>query len=452
MRAAALDVWLHGIRIAVLTEARTRKMQLRYTDEAAQRFTNGSAVLSVALPMTASRRHPPGIVGPWLEGLLPEGEARTTMERSYEVLRGDTYGLLQAIGRDCAGAVVIQPAGEPPPLEPGRSSVTALDDDELADELAMLAQRPLGSDQFVRVSLAGQQPKLLLARTAAGGWGRPGPGSPSTHILKPQDERLLGMATNEAACVTAAGMLGLGRIDVEVERISGRDVLVVERYDRRSLPDGAIERVHQEDLCQALSLPADDSAKYQTAPDRPPRLADAAHILDVWALDGEAALIGLARAMAFNVAIGNADAHAKNLSFVHRPAGIELAPLYDVASTIQYPSIDGRDGPVPVSRSLAMRVGAATELDAVVLDDLVDEARSWGLSERNARAAVESTLAEVGGVVGTTVATFGASPMIVSATLARAASLLSGAEAGRKDPTIEAHQRARRAYHGRRNR
>ena len=35
----------------------------------------------------------------------------------------------------------------------------------------------------------------------------------------------------------------------------------------------------------------------------------------------------------FNFLIGNADAHAKNLSILHADNGIKLAPFYDLVST-----------------------------------------------------------------------------------------------------------------------
>ena len=87
-------------------------------------------------------------------------------------------------------------------------------------------------------------------------------------------------------------------------------------------------RRHQEDLSQALGLASHSDAKYQDAGERAPSLRAAAEILDTWAADAEAALIRLARGVAFNVAIGNADAHAKNLSFLHRSDGtVEVSDL-----------------------------------------------------------------------------------------------------------------------------
>jgi serine/threonine-protein kinase HipA len=48
-----------------------------------------------------------------------------------------------------------------------------------------------------------------------------------------------------------ANALGLDVAQVETTQIGNRKVLVVERYDRIVAPDGAVRRLHQEDLCQA---------------------------------------------------------------------------------------------------------------------------------------------------------------------------------------------------------
>ncbi len=48
--------------------------------------------------------------------------------------------------------------------------------------------------------------------------------------------------------------------------------------------------------------------------------------------------------VAFNCAIGNADAHAKNTSFLHPPDSVTvpLAPVYDLLSTLSLEPVDDR--------------------------------------------------------------------------------------------------------------
>ncbi len=44
-------------------------------------------------------------------------------------------------------------------------------------------------------------------------------------------------------------------------------------------------------------------------------------------------------AVIFNIAIGNVDSHAKNYSIVLSTQRIELAPLYDLMSGLDWPNI-----------------------------------------------------------------------------------------------------------------
>ncbi|CAB4725644.1 unannotated protein [freshwater metagenome] len=65
-----------------------------------------------------------------------------------------------------------------------------------------------------------------------------------------------------------------------------------------------------------------------------PGLAKVAALLDRNALAPTRELTRLVQAVAFTVIIGNADAHAKNLSLLHaEPGVVELGPLYDTVPT-----------------------------------------------------------------------------------------------------------------------
>ena len=377
MAAPALDIWLHGELVAGVSERRTGKLQLRYTDAAMDRWTVGRPLLSVSMPLAPSV-YPPGVVGPFLEGLLPEGDARVVLEEQYDVRRGDVAGLLAHIGRDCAGAVIVMPTGEPPP--PRTESAEPLDDVAIAGMLRALPDRPLGDDAEVRVSLAGQQSKLLLARRSDGSWARPLGSTPSTHILKPAGQRYPHAAANEVLCLQLARELGLTDIHAQLLEIDGIPVVAVSRYDRR-VRGGRTERLHQEDACQALAVDVGPrgAGKYQAGGG--PTFADIARVLDVH--NGDPAQTGrLAEVAAFTVAVGNADAHGKNLSLLLPPNGrVTLAPLYDVMSTVHYPSVDGPLGAVRVSTELAMFVNGKRDIDAVDVADLRAEANTWHFSD-----------------------------------------------------------------------
>ena len=393
-----LTAWLYGVEVAVIREARTRKLELRYTDAARDRWAYGDPVLSVALPLNPEPRHPPSKVAPFLEGLLPEGDARTTLESRFDVRRGDTLALLKAIGRDCAGAVVFQPHGDaPPPLRHQRP--VGITHAEVVAAIGALGTHPLGDDEHVRLSLAGQQEKLLLSRTPAGEWARPIGAIPSTHILKPELDGLEHLVANEAFCLRVARELGLTSITVDELDADGRPVLVVSRYDRVVSADGQITRVHQEDLCQASSTPT--AKKYEV--DDGPSFRVVADILDR-AVGTASDLDQLTRAMTLNVVVGNADAHAKNYSLLHHPeTGPTLAPLYDVASTIHSPTIETPEGTKKLSTALAMRINGREDINAISTDDLVAEASSWPYGAPRARAVVQDLLERLPGAIATAV-------------------------------------------------
>lgn len=373
MAARVLDIWLHDELVAHVTERRTGTFQLRYTDAALQRWHVGRPLVSISMPLTPAA-FPPSVVGPFLEGLLPEGEARVVLEEGYGVRRGDVAGLLGQIGRDCAGAVMVLPAGAERESHDGATE--PIDDDALARMLRALPDRPLGDDEQVRVSLAGQQSKLLLAQDADGGWHRPLAGTPSTHILKPADQRYPDVAANEVLCLRLARELGLSHVDAELLDVDGIDVVVVSRYDRRS-HGGRTERLHQEDACQALAVDVGPrgAGKYEAAGG--PSFADVAHLLDVH--NGDPVQTGrLLEAATFTVVIGNADAHGKNVSFLLSSDGrVFLAPLYDVMSTVHYPQVEGPMGPARVSTELAMHIDGTREIDAVDVGALAREGGRW---------------------------------------------------------------------------
>jgi serine/threonine-protein kinase HipA len=389
--AEALSVWLHGMRVASIDQDRYRP-RLTYTDEALDRYPLGTPVLSLSLPVRP-QRYTQGTVRPYLDGLLPEGDARKAIARDVHVAERDTYGLIRALGRDCAGAIVIQPEGDPPPPTPTTTSAEPLSDSELEALVRDLRSAPLGAGGRVRVSLAGVQEKLVLTRMTDGSWGRPVDGTPSTHILKPEIASFPDTVENEALCMRIARHLGLSIAAIDTTEIAGRKLIIVERYDRRVATDGTVERIHQEDLCQATGVPPE--SKYQE--DGGPSLRRIADILAAVAAPGS--LERLLQAVTVNCLVGNGDAHAKNFSLLHHPTGaLTLAPLYDLMCTQWY----GDD-------RLAMYVDDVHRTDRVTTDRIVNEAARWGMPHERAAtivnelvdaapAAISAALDETSGV------------------------------------------------------
>jgi serine/threonine-protein kinase HipA len=369
-----LAIWLYGGQIAVVERERKGRLRLSYTDDALASYEGGTPLLSLALPLTRDR-YPNGVTRAFLDGLLPEGEPRRAIAADLDLPASDVFGLLAALGKDCAGALVIQPRDDPSPPLPTTRTAEPLSEDDLAELVANLRSAPLGVGRTVRLSLAGVQEKLLLARMPDGKWGQPVDGTPSTHILKPEIERFANTVENEAFCMRVAKHLGLTVANVEIMLVDGRPVLVVERYDRIVDPDGTVHRVHQEDFCQALGLPPDK--KYEQ--DAGPTLARVARIVqDVAEPSASEALL---RALTLNVALGNCDAHGKNFSLLHTESGaLRLAPFYDLLSTTLY----------PLDNKLAMYVDSVQKADRVTADRIVNEATRLGMR----RGRVEEIVAD----------------------------------------------------------
>jgi HipA-like protein len=95
MAAPSLDIWLYDELVAQGHRASHRQVPAalhRRRVGAVDRRSSAAVGVHAAGPVT----YPPGVVGPFLEGLLPEGEARVVLEERYGVRRGDVAGLLGA--------------------------------------------------------------------------------------------------------------------------------------------------------------------------------------------------------------------------------------------------------------------------------------------------------------------------------------------------------------------
>ncbi len=148
-------------------------------------------------------------------------------------------------------------------------------------------------------------------------------------------------------------------------------------------------------MLQALGIDSSDNQgriKYERHGG--PTFRHVAEALSATAEDPPVELDVLVRTMTFNVLIGNADAHGKDLSLLHDPLGtVRLAPLYDTVPTMLWPNLRAFS---------AMRIDGKEDLRDITVADLVAEAGRWGHgAQRSARAArdliaavVEATAAD----------------------------------------------------------
>jgi serine/threonine-protein kinase HipA len=389
-----LVAWLHGTPVATLTPApefRIRFIRLEWRAEGIERWGLGSPALSVGLPIGAplGSRDIRGL--DFFENMLPEGPALARMAVLAGVRPVDTYGILAAFGRDCAGAVMLLAAGEQAETQ-DRGGYTPMTPGDLRQVIGDLDAAPLGvaPERGFRPSLPGFQRKALLGRAPDGTWQLPYGDAPSTWILKP--DRPHAMAANEATCMRLAAACALDAAQTELLDVAGLPVLAVRRYDRLVTPGGALPaRLHQEDGCQATATAP--GMKYEEQGGPALRL-----LADLLRSYGDPAdVTRLLRRTTFNMAVGNADAHAKNFSILHDtddPA-VSLSPLYDVLSTIALELTDTVGQPMQADTHLGQRVGGQADIRKVTAVSIVDEAVTWGIRRRRAEAVVAETLDRV---------------------------------------------------------
>jgi serine/threonine-protein kinase HipA len=387
----SLDVYLRGTHVAVLEPGTGTDFILSYTPETVAAAGEESIVLSQSLPVR-EEAYDAIATRTFFEGLLPESVRRQQIASELKVSSNDSYRLLEKIGRDCAGAVVILPGGTP--LEREDPSVEWMDNAELARMVDELPRRPLGitrQDGKMRLSLAGVQRKLTLIRSESGAYGRPGADAPSTHLIKPQyDSEFPDLAYNEMFCMRVAACVGLSTAETELETIAGRPCLISRRFDR-STDGSSTVRLHQEDLCQALSIPS--NLKYQR--DLGPGFRRFRELLQE--IGRGADVRTMVRAAVLNFVLGNSDAHGKNFAILFAERGRQLAPLYDVVSTAVYESGEAAnlDEEMELDDEMAMSIGANYDPESIQLADWLGMGVDCDLATEPFLALVRATAGEV---------------------------------------------------------
>ena len=355
-----LVVQLNAVRVGRLWQQRQR---LVFAYDASWLARKTIPVISQSLPAQAEPHEGPEVEA-FFGNLLPEGDVRSAVARALRISERNDYALLEAIGGDCAGALML--------VRPDASIIettaagSLLPVEELRRMVMEAPSRPLlAGEQGMRLSLAGAQTKFALCK-AGDHWVKPTPGAISTHILKPAIRDLPGSIENEAFCMTLAKRCGLGVPDCWIE--TDPPLYVVERYDRvRDVATGKVKRLHQEDFCQALGVPS--SNKYEA--EGGPGLKACFDLVRRVSSDPAGDLLRLLDWVIFNFLIGNHDAHAKNLSLIFCGGQTRLAPFYDLISTAAYPHL---------SDKFAMRIGGAKAVRYMSMRDWQGFADQCGLA------------------------------------------------------------------------
>ncbi|VWX48490.1 type II toxin-antitoxin system HipA family toxin [Novosphingobium sp. 9U] len=336
-----LDVLINGRLAGHLEKAANGATSFRYAEEWLEWEHRFAVSLSLPLRLDAYRGAEVAAV---FDNLLPDRDAvRRRVAERMSAQGIDYYSLLEAIGRDCVGAMQFIPEGAAPAFT-GSIGAQNVSDVEIEAMLADLASTPLGVDrkQEFRISVAGAQGKTALL-FKDGHWCRPLGTTPTTHILKPQlgriptSEGMIDMShsvDNEHYCLKLMKAFGLEVAATEIATFGQRRVLVVERFDRRWRDDSRILRLPQEDCCQALGIPP--TRKYQS--DGGPGMRQILELLR-GTNDPESDQTAFFKSQILFWLMGATDGHAKNFSIFLEPGGgFRSTPFYDVLSA--QPALD----------------------------------------------------------------------------------------------------------------
>ena len=379
---SSLDVLLNDFKVGTIV--RTPGDFNAFSFKESYRATGGFPVLSLSFrAATGGLRKDPKPVAralpAFFANLLPEDKLREAMEKHHagSVRAGNDFDLLVALGSDLPGAVRVVPS-----------------DGKVARLANLSAPKPKA-----RFSLAGVQMKLSVIKNTGkdGGLTLPLGGDQGSYIAKFPSTSFPGVSENEYANLALAEAIGMEvperelveqsqfeGIPKEFETLSDGKVLLVKRFDRGAKG----ERIHTEDFAQVFGVYP--SRKYEGA-----AYHDIAAALNI-AVSSTAAL-EFVRRLALAAITGNGDMHLKNWSLIYREAGgkPQLAPVYDVLSTIPYIPADAMalslGGERPFKAMSVQRWKAfanrARLPDAAVLKAVADtvervNARWWSLPER----------------------------------------------------------------------
>jgi len=261
---------------------------------------------------------------PFFSNLLPEGGLRELVARRAGLHPDREPHLIAVLGEDLPGAVIVRR------VDDVEDDSTDPDDDveplDASDE----------EDRRLRFSLAGAQLKFsVLYRAQGRGPTVPVDGRGGNWIAKLPSETYANVPEHEYEMVQWAGRAGItvpevalitaGEIEgIPIQLAPDRHAFLSRRFDR---PEGG-GRVHQEDFAQVANVRA--AERYGV-------LSHTSIARIVREVAGEEDFDEVIRRTAFNVLIGNGDAHLKNWSLIY-PDGVHarLSPAYDLVATVTY--------------------------------------------------------------------------------------------------------------------
>ncbi len=181
----SLSVWTNGQRVG--TWIIPTRGDVAFTYDRAWMDSPGGRPLSLSLPYTGEQGLKGERVRNFFDNLLPDSDAiRRRLATRFKTGSTEAFDLLQAIGRDCVGAVQLLDADEVPTDVMSIAGTPMSEEDVECLLIQTTSAGPfatLDETQDLRISLAGAQEKTALL-WHGGAWMLPHGSTPTTHILK----------------------------------------------------------------------------------------------------------------------------------------------------------------------------------------------------------------------------------------------------------------------------
>ncbi len=219
--------------------------------------------------------------------------------------------------------------------------------------------------------------KLLLAPGSSLGGARP----KSSVIDKqgnlciakfPKNSDTHNLVLWEVVALTLAKNAGLNTQDWSLEKVAGKDVIIIKRFDRS-------QRVRVPFLSAMSMLDAVDNDEITHS------YMDIADIIRLHGSNPKVDLVEIWKRIVFSIFISNTDDHLRNHGFLYESEmGWRLSPLYDVNPNPQnagvlttYISQDDNSADIELALSVAEYFGLKNKDAKIIIDELKNTIKKW---------------------------------------------------------------------------
>lgn len=292
----------------------------------------------------------------------PDGWGRYLMYKALDDREPSEAEILLASGDNRVGALAFGPTPAGPQRLTPWGEGAAPGEHFTLEELAAAVEHVQSVDE-----LDDNLRRLLTAGSSLGG-ARPKAateiaGQPWIAKFSANDD-IYPICRIELATMRLAKRCGLAVPSLDFREVLGRDIYMIERFDRVMTADGVLRKPFASGLT-LLGAHESDVGRHS--------YADLAAALRRHGAEPRADLVELFRRMVFNILVTNDDDHLRNHGFLWEPKGWRLSPLYDVVPKPQ----------VGFERTLVLGVGPQGR--AATLENAVAGAGTFGLTAEEAR-------------------------------------------------------------------